>query len=304
MNSEITTLLEGTVRTATPLALAALGETVVERSGVINISLEGSIIAGALGSVIASGVFGVTGGIVGSIIAGIAVALIFAFFTQRIGADQLITGTALTMLALGATGTIYRIAFGSAGSGLTTPTLAPTRIPILSDIPLLGTALFTQPPITYLLYLLVPATWWWLNKTHAGLSLRAIGENPDAAVAAGIDVKRFRSTAILFGGALGGIAGGTLVLAQAGTFAEGMSAGRGFIAIAIVVLGRWSAVGAAVAALLFGATSALQYYFQSTEVQLPYQLFLALPYILTLLALVGVAGKVRAPAALSKSEDL
>jgi simple sugar transport system permease protein len=142
-----------------------------------------------------------------------------------------------------------------------------------------------------------------MYRTHSGLALRATGESPAAARAAGVAVGRVRFAAVLFGGALGGLAGGTLVVAQAGTFAEGMSAGRGFVAIAIVVLGRWHPLGVAIAALVFGAASALQFLLQSMSLALPYQLFLALPYLLTLAALAGVAGRVRAPAALASADD-
>jgi simple sugar transport system permease protein len=184
---------------------------------------------------------------------------------------------------------------------LTLPTSAPLPIPGLSSLPLVGTALFAQPPATYLVYLIAPAIAWWLGRTHAGLALRAVGERPDAAEAAGIAVDRVRVYAVLVGGALGGIAGGTLVLAQAGTFAEGMSAGRGFIAIAIVVLGRWRPLGVALAALVFGAASALQFAFQAMGWHVPYQLFLVVPYLLTLAALAGAVGRAHAPAALGKA---
>ena len=150
---------------------------------------------------------------------------------------------------------------------------------------MLGPAFFAQPVVTYLLYALIPATWFWLYRTYSGLALRAVGENPEAARMAGIVPSRVRVTAVLFGGALGGLSGGTLVLAQAGTFTEGMSARRGFIAIAVVVLGRWHPLGAALAALLFGAASALQFFFQAMGWTVPYQLPLALPYLLTLAAL-------------------
>jgi len=142
-----------------------------------------------------------------------------------------------------------------------------------------------------------------MYRTHAGLALRAIGESPAAAEAAGIQPARVRFAALAFGGMLGGLAGGTLVISQAGTFVEGMSAGRGFIAIAIVVLGRWHPLGVALAALVFGAASALQFLLQALGLRLPYQLFLALPYVVTLAALAGVAGRVRAPASLAKTED-
>jgi simple sugar transport system permease protein len=163
--------------------------------------------------------------------------------------------------------------------------------------------LFAQPAVTYVAYILVPLVWWWMYRTHAGLALRAVGEAPLAAQVAGVAVRRVRLAAIAFGGALGGLAGGSLVVAQVGTFAEGMSAGRGFIAIAIVVLGRWHPVGVTAAALLFGVASALQFLLQALGLAIPYQAFLALPYVMTLAALAGVAGRVRAPAALARVDD-
>ena len=292
--------LEGVVRTATPLAIAAVGETITERSGVINIGLEGSIIAGAFGAVIGAAHAGVAGGYVFGALCGCAIATVFALFAVVLRADQIISGTAVTLLGLGLTGTLYRILFGTAGAALNTPTSDTVRIPLLSRVPVIGQALFAQPLITYGLYVLVPAVAWWMYRTHAGLGLRAVGENPAAAAAAGIRVRHVQFRAVLSGGTLGGVSGATLVLAQAGTFVEGMSAGRGFIAIAIVVLGRWNPVGAFLAALVFGAASALQYYFQATGSNLPYQLFLALPYVLTLVALAAARGRSRAPDALGR----
>lgn len=301
MSDALTSLLESTVRTATPLALAALGESISERAGVINIGLEGAIIAGALGAVLAAGVGGVMAGFAGSLVAGVAIAAIFAVFTIAMRVDQIITGTAITMLALGLTGTIYRAAYGTGGAALSTPTIGPVAVPGLAEIPWLGAALFTQPVTTYATMLLAPALWWWMFQTHAGLALRACGENPEAARAAGIRVSRVRACAVLVGGALGGLAGGSLVLAQVGTFAEGMSAGRGFIAIAIVVLGRWNPLGVAAAALLFGAANSLQFLFQAVGWQAPYQLFLATPYVLTLVALAALKRRGAAPAALGRT---
>ncbi len=302
MTSGMEAFLEGVVRTATPLALAALGETVTERSGIINIGLEGSIIAGALGSVVGAAHGGVWAGFVFGAVCGLAVAAIFALFAVVLRADQIITGTAVTLLALGGTGTLYRLIYGSAGAALNTPTLNPAAIPFLSKIPVVGLALFAQPSITYVLYALIPVVSWWMYRTHAGLALRSVGENPAAAIAAGVRGKRVQFTAVLFGGALGGVSGATLVLAQAGTFVEGMSAGRGFIAIAIVVLGRWNPLGTVLAALIFGAASALQFYFQAIGTNLPYQLFLAFPYVLTLIALAATHGRVSAPAALGRQD--
>jgi simple sugar transport system permease protein len=290
--------LAATIRTATPLVLAAYGELLVERAGLINIGLEGAILAGAFGALVGATGGGVAAGYAGAAVGGIIVAALFACFVVLLRADQIITGTALTLLSMGATGTLYRALYGSTGAALNVPTSAPLSIPGLSALPVIGHALFAQPPITYLAYLLAPGLAWWLGQTHSGLALRAIGERPEAAEAAGIAVDRTRVLAVLVGGALGGLAGGTLVLAQAGTFAEGMSAGRGFIAIAIVVLGRWRPLGIALGALLFGAASALQFAFQAMGWNAPYQLFLVAPYLLTLAALAGAVGRARAPAAL------
>ncbi|HJR65701.1 MAG TPA: ABC transporter permease [Gemmatimonadaceae bacterium] len=300
MIANLDALLEASVRTATPLALAALGETVVERAGVINIGLEGIILAGAFGALVGASA-GAVGGIGAGVLAGVATAAVFAAFALGARADQIIVGTAMTLLATGITGTVYRTAYGAAGAALSIPTIAPLPIPVLSDIPLVGRALFAQPVFTYAVYLLIPALWWFLYRTHLGLALRAVGEAPEAARTAGIREGRLRLGAVLFGGMLGGASGASLVLAQSGTFAEGMSAGRGFIAIAIVVLGRWHPVGVGLAALLFGAASALQFFFQAMGWQLPYQFFLMLPYALTLILLGVRRGRGATPAALGQA---
>jgi simple sugar transport system permease protein len=300
MSDVLAPFLAASIRTATPLALAALGEVLVERTGLINLGLEGAILAGAFGALAGATAGGVAAGFVGAMIGGVIVAALFALFVIGLGADQIITGTALTLLSVGATGTLYRTMFGSTGVALALPTSAPYALPGVSRLPGVGIALFAQPPITYVTYLLVPVIAWWMARTHAGLALRAIGEHPAAARAAGIPVQRVRIFAVLAGGLLGGLAGGTLVLSQAGTFAEGMSSGRGFIAIAIVVLGRWQPLGVALAALVFGGASALQFAFQAMGWHAPYQLFLAVPYLLTLVGLATAAHRGRAPAALGK----
>jgi ABC-type uncharacterized transport system permease subunit len=292
--------LEAAVRTATPLAFAALGELVAERAGVINLGLEGTIIAGCLGGAAAALLGGPVVGFAGAASAGMAIAAVFALFVVRIGTDQIITGTALTLLGLGVSGTVFHLDPALAGSGTVIPTTGPVPLPLLSDLPVIGRPLFAQPIATYMLYALVPALAWWLARTHAGLALRAVGESPEAAAAAGLAPRRIRAAAILFSGAMGGLCGGTLVLAQVGAFNEGMSAGRGFIAIAIVVLGRWTALGTAGAALVFGGAFALQYLFQSLGSSLPYQLFLALPYVLTLVLLAVLRGRAAAPAHLGR----
>jgi simple sugar transport system permease protein len=292
--------LEASVRLGVPLALAALGEAITERSGVINIGLEGSLIAGALGGALASLALGSgEAGVLAGAGAGLVVALVFAAFSVGLGTDQIITGTAITLGGLGFTGAIYQASFGAGGAALTLPTLPPLRLPVLADIPWVGTALFAQAPTAYLAYLLAPALWYFLFRTPWGLELRACGEHPDAARAAGVRVLRVRVAATLFGGALAGLAGAHLALAHAGTFAENMSAGRGFIAIAVVALGRWNPLLVLIAALFFGAAAALQFLLQAVGLDLPYQFFLALPYVVTLAALAGRIGGARAPAALA-----
>ena len=292
---------EATVRISTPLALAALGETVTERSGVINIGIEGSMLAGALGAALGALWLGSAwGGALAGVVAGVALTAVFALVAVGWGGDQIVTGTGLTLGALGLTGAVYRAAFGPTGAALSLPTFPPISVPGLASLPVLGRALFAQPAPTWLLYVAAPAVWLVLTRTQLGLALRAAGEAPEAAVAAGLRVRSLRMGATLFGGAMAGLAGATLVLAQAGTFAEGMTAGRGFIAIAIVVLGRWHPLGAVGAALVFGAASALQYTFQAVGVNVPYQFFLMAPYVVSLLALAGVGGRARAPEALGR----
>jgi ABC-type uncharacterized transport system permease subunit len=299
--------LAATVRTATPLALAALGECLAERSGVINIGVEGAIICGAFGATVVAGAVGGTAGVAAGFAAGAAagvlIALLFAVFTVWLRADQIITGTAITLFSLGLTGLLYTTWYGETGVGLTLPTIGDVAVPGLASLPLVGRALFAQPLVTYALYALVPLVAWWFARTHSGLALRATGESPDAVRAAGLDPRRVQLLAVLAGGGLAGVAGATLVLAQSGTFVEGMSAGKGFIAIAIVVLGRWTPLGVAGAALLFGGASALQYLFQSLGWrEVLYQLFLALPYVLTLLVLARASARAQAPAALARRE--
>lgn len=296
----LTAFLESAVRTATPLALAAMGELVVERAGVINIGLEGMIIAGAFGALIGAGLGGTTIGFGAAAASGALVAALFALFVVRLRTDQIVTGTAVTLLAVGLTGTLYRTLYGETGAALTIPTSGPAALPLLAALPVVGPALFAQPIVTYLTYVAFPLLWWWLYRTRPGLALRAVGERLEAAEAAGVRITRARVLAILFGGAMGGLSGATLVLSQSGTFAEGMSAGRGFIAIAVVALGRWHPVGVAAAAALFGGASASQFLFQAMGWSVPYQLFLGLPYALTLLALARVGTRASAPAALGR----
>jgi general nucleoside transport system permease protein len=292
--------LAAAARVATPLLLAATGETVTERAGVINLGLEGMMLVGALAAALGASAMGPWTGVAAGVLAGMALAVVFAAVAIGARADQIIAGTAVSLGAVGLTGTIYRQAFGTGGAGLALPTLAALPVPGLSRVPLLGPALFDQPAPTYLAFLALPLVWWVLFRTRLGLALRATGESAAMAHAAGVRTRLMRTGAILVGGGFGGLAGATLVLAQVGTFAERMTAGRGYVAIAIVVLGRWHPAGVLLASLLFGGATALQYVFQSLGLAVPYQLFLMLPYALTLLALVGAVGRVRAPGDLGR----
>jgi simple sugar transport system permease protein len=296
-------LVEATVRAGTPLALASLGEVLIERSGVINIGLEGSVLAGAFGAAVVAQALGADAGIIGGAIAGALIGALFAVFAVSLRINQVIAGTAMTLLALGLTGSLSRTLFGQRGIALTLPTLSATEIPGLRSLPIVGAALFAQPYIVYLAVLGTLAMHWWLSRTHAGLALRAVGESPVAAIAAGIDPDRVRWLAILVGCALAGLSGAVLVLAQSGTFVEGMSAGRGYIAIAIVALGRWRPLRVLLGACLFGASMALQFTAQALDWRLPYQLFLATPYLVTLAVLVVTARGSTPPAALGSSRN-
>lgn len=296
----ITGFLAAAVRVTTPLLFAATGETLSERSGVINLGIEGTMLAGALAAALGASEWGPWGGLIAALVAGMVTAGVFALLAIGARADQIITGTAITLAAIGLTGTIYRRAFGAAGAGLSIPTFPPLRIPGLASIPLLGPALFEQPFPTYLALAGLPVVWWVLFRTRLGLALRATGEAGVMARAIGVRTRLMRAGATVAGGGFAGLGGATLVLAQVGTFTERMTAGRGYLAIAIVVLGRWHPLGVALAAFVFGLATAMQFLFQALGTRVPYQLFLMLPYLLTLLALAGAVGRVRAPGDLGR----
>jgi len=296
----LTGFLAAAIRISTPLLLAATGEMLNERAGVINLGVEGAMLAGALASALGAMEGGPWAGVLLAVAAGVLVSGVFAAVAIGARADQIIAGTAVTLGSVGLTGAVYRTAFGASGPGLSLPTFPSVAIPGLSGIPVVGPAVFNQPLLTYLAWLLIPAVGWFLFRSWWGLALRATGESIEAARASGVPARRVQILATLTGGALAGLAGATLVLAQVGTFAEKMTAGRGFIAIAIVVLGRWHPGGVLLAALLFGAASALQFALQAMGLAAPYQLFLVLPYLLALAALAGGVGRSRQPAGLGQ----
>ena len=295
----LSSFLVAAVGLAVPLALAALGEAVSERAGVINIGLEGSVIWGALGGALGALTAGPYAGLAAGALAGGMTALLFASFSVWLNTDQIITGTAVTLGSLGFTGAVFQSRFGVTGLALELETVPAWEVPLLSRIPLVGPAFFDQAVTAYAVYALVPLLGWFLFRTRWGLALRAVGESPDAAHAAGVPVVRTRMLAVVFGGLMAGLAGAHLSLVHTGTFAENMSAGKGFIAIAVVVLGRWRPAGILVAALFFGGAEALQFALQALDADLPYPLFLALPYVLSLVALAGWFGRSRAPEGLA-----
>ena len=293
--------LAAAVRVASPLLLAALGETVSERGGVLNLALEGAMLSGALAAALGAREGGAWAGVLAAILTGALLSAGLVLFSVWLGADQVIVGTALTLGAVGVTGAVYRQVYGTAGVGLTVPTFAPASVPLLRRIPVLGPGLFEQPAPVYLGLLCIPLVWMVLYRTRWGLALRAAGESAESASAAGVRVRWIRAGGVVCSGAMGGLAGATLVLAQVGTFTERMTAGRGFVAIAIVVLGRWNPLWVGLGALLFGVLSALQFLLQAMGLTVPYQLFLMMPYVVTLFALAGIKGRAAAPAELGKS---
>jgi ABC-type uncharacterized transport system permease subunit len=295
----LTSVLQSTVTMAVPLLLAALGELIAERGGIINIGLEGMLLSGAFAAMAVT--YSTGSPLLGLFTAwgvGLVLGALFAYVVVRYSANQVVVGTALNLLAVGLTGVAYRAVFGVTGVALTVTGFTPMPIPGLSSLPIVGQALFAQTGLGYLAFALVPLIAFGLYKTMPGLKLRMVGENPRAAAAQGVAVEWTQTYALLACGVLASTAGAYLAIAYARTFVEGMSAGRGFIALAIVIFGRWSAWGILGAALLFGLATALQFHVQALGLAIPYQFLLMLPYVLTLLVLAGYAGATRAPAAL------
>jgi ABC-type uncharacterized transport system permease subunit len=299
MTALLTSILQSTVTMALPLLLAALGELLAERAGIINIGLEGLMLTGAFAAMALTYFTGAPlVGLLGAWACGLLLALLFAYVVITHGANQIVVGTALNLLAAGLTGVAYRATFGVTGTALTVTGFAPLEIPLLSSVPIVGPSFFSLTFLGYAAFLLVPLAWFGLQRTMPGLKLRMVGENPAAAAAQGVAVRRTQLLALLGCGVLAATAGAYLALAYAHTFVEGMSAGRGFIALAIVIFGRWSPWGVLNAALLFGLATALQFHVQALGLPIPYQFPLMLPYVLTLMALAGYAGTAKAPAAL------
>ena len=293
--------LTSTMSMATPIVLAALGELIVEESGIINVGIEGAMLAGAFFALAVTYFSGsIALGLGAGMASAIALDAIFAVLVVNLATNQVVTGTALNIFALGITGVFYRKMFGETGQALMVTPVSKIPLGPLARIPVLGPVLFDQNALVYFTLILIPIFWYVISRTRYGLRLRAAGERPKAADAVGLGVFRIRWQALLVAGALTGLAGAYLTLAYANTFVENISAGRGFVALSAVILGRWNPWGLAAASVLFGAAMALQFGLQALGTVVPYQLFLALPYALTLVVLAGVGGQASAPSALGE----
>jgi general nucleoside transport system permease protein len=294
----LTLLLVAGVALAAPLLFAALGEVVSETAGVINIGLEGMMLGGAFCGVwgayetgsVALGFLAAAGG-------GLLIAAIHGATCLWFRANQVVSGVVLNLLVLGLTTFGIAVIFGS-NLSRSVPTLGKVRIPLLADLPVIGPAFFNQTLGVYCAFLLVPVIAFVLSRTALGLALKAVGERPASAESLGVRVNATRWSALLFCGVAAGIGGAQLTLAGLGAFTQNVTAGRGFIALAAVVFGRWRPVGTMVAVLLFAVADAFQIRARPLGIDLPYQLLATLPYLVTVLALALLVRRMRAPAAL------
>ncbi len=295
----LTGLLAGALFLSIPLVFGALAGLLCERSGIINVAIEGQLLSGAF---LAAAVGAITGtayaGLVAAPVAGALVGALLAFFAVRYLVDQIIVGVVLNVLVIGLTGFVFSTVFSQNrevfGGVPRLPTIA---IPLLSEIPVLGPVLVRQNVLVYIMYAVVIVLQIMLFRSRWGLRVRAVGEHPTAADTVGIKVNRTRVRNTILGGAVAGLGGAFFTIAQGLAFGKEMTAGQGFIALAAMILGRWSPRGALLAALLFGFATNLQVFFGSINSPIPSQLLLMTPYVATIIAVAGVVGRVRPPAA-------
>lgn len=297
-------LLATTIRAATPLILAAIGEAFSQRAGVINVGLEGYLLAGGFAAYLGAYYMndpwlGTLAGAMG----GGAVALLAAYVMISRRADQIVTGLAVWILSIGVVGITYRIVF-SEGDSLQPQRVAVDAfdnwaIPGLSSIPWVGDVLFDQVALVYLAYLTIPVAWWVLRGRN-GLKVRAAGESPEALESAGGSVIRIRYLCVVATGMLAGIGGAYLSIGQTDTFEEGIVGGRGFIALGVAIVGRRHPLGVLLAALIFAFAESLQLWLPTAGVDVPRELLQMLPYLVTIIALAGIFGRVRHPRAFLK----
>ena len=289
------------ITASTPLLLAAIGELVVERSGVLNLGLEGMMVMGAVcGFALAYSTGSAALGVGAGILAGAAISLLFAFLTQTLVTNQVATGLALTLFGLGLSGLI-----GEAYTGLPGVKLQSIHIPVLTDLPFVGPILFGQDPVVYASFAITAAVAYVLARTRVGLIIRATGGNHHSAHALGYNVVMVRYACIAFGGACAGLAGAYLSLVYTPQWIENMTAGRGWIALALVVFSTWVPKRVALGAYLFGTVWIMGLYAQALGIGIPSQLLSSLPYVVTILALVMISGnrlltKVNTPACIGQ----
>ncbi len=295
----ISALIASSVLLAVPIVFGALGGVVGERVGVVNIAIEGQLLAGAFCAAVASSLTdSAVVGLVAAILAGMLVALVLGVFTITYRVNQVIVGVVLNVLVIGLTSFFYSEVLVPDSSRLNSTTrFGSVSIPGLSEIPVLGPALFQQSVLVYLMYLTVPAVWYLMFRTRWGLRLRAVGEHPQAADTVGIKVERTRYWGLLVAGGIVGVGGAFYTVVSVSSFGKTMTAGAGFIALAAVIFGKWDPVRAAMAALLFGFASSLEGALSIVGAPVPSQFMLMLPYVVTILAVAGLVGRSRPPAA-------
>jgi ABC-type uncharacterized transport system permease subunit len=298
-------LITATLRVATPLVYAAIGEVFTERAGILNLGIEGIMFLGAFvgfAAAYTADQAGMAGylwiGLFSAIIAGILMGFLMAFFSVTLGVNQHVSGLGITLLCTGLSLFGFRLVFGERA---VLPSIDPfPQLSLFEGIPVLGD-IFSQYLLTYVAFLvLVPLSWWLLFRTSLGLNIRAVGENPEAVDAAGLSVFRTRYLVLALGGGLMAIGGAFLSLAQLGAFTPGIIAGRGWVCIALVIFARWQPVRAMLGALLFGGVFALQLRLQTMGFKLPFEIFLALPYLVTIAALALASRHVSYPGAYLK----
>lgn len=290
--------LVATIRIATPLMIAALGELITERAGILNLSVEGTMIMGAFVGFVACFATGSLAiGVLAAMLAGMLMGSIFALMVVTLKVDQIIAGIAMNILASGLSLYCYTLYFNT--GDLPVVSVFPVLpIPFLSEIPLVGEALFSQKLPTYIGFALVALISFFLYRTRSGLELRCLGENPRVIDTAGLSVTLRQYGAILFGSACAGLAGAVLTIAATGRFVPDMVAGRGWLAIVIVIAGNWQPGRIMIASIAFACLDALQLQAQSQGINVPYQLMLALPYIAALILMIGNGNRSRGPAQL------
>jgi ABC-type uncharacterized transport system permease subunit len=294
----VTVLLGAGLVASIPMLLAALGETFAEQAGLLNLGIEGMMLMGAFGGFyVALNSGSITAGLVCGLIAGAILGLLFALFTVTLCVDQVIVGLGITILGSGLTGFLFRDLYGRQFPTLRA-SLPKIPIPGLSEIPIIGPALFNQQSVVYLALVLVPLFAFILARTRFGLQMRAVGENPLAADAAGVHVYRIRYGAMIIAGAMAGVGGAFLSVGDLNFFVPGMTVGQGFIAIALAMLGRWEPPRVLVGAVLFGMLRSLANGLQIIGVQIQPEFILVLPYLGIIAAMVLLAGRTSLPAAL------